>query len=227
MKTVGFSIEMHRRIFTFLSMLGLTPDDILGRMAPAPMRPAPSLAFSISYGAVSVTVVSLLAYSIWTFHLIPGTAAMYASIAAVYVVLTGVALSRLLVAPGATSRFALLFAVAFVVYALIWCAFWFGLKGKHHADLWGSAVGLAAMAWMLQRGFGHVGNFLALAGVLFAFHTLGYYLGDVLHGLFRGPPGRMLWGAAHGAGFGAGLGYVLFHCQAPLRQRLLARAAAT
>jgi hypothetical protein len=30
----------------------------------------------------------------------------------------------------------------------------------------------------------------------------------------RGATGRLLWGAGHGVGFGAGLAYVLWHVQA-------------
>ena len=171
-------------------------------------------------GGVSFGVVSLLAYSIWAFRLIPGTAAMYATIAAVYIGLSGVALGRLVLGPGAIPRFALLFATAFFVYAAVWCAFWFGLKGKHHADLYGAAVGLWAMTWMLRRAFDCQGGVLPSLAVLFALHTVGYTLGDDLYALVRGSGGRLLWGAAHGVGFGLGLGYVVYECQQPLRDRL-------
>lgn len=182
--------------------------------APAPR----SLASSVLYGALSFAAVSAAAYSIWAFRLLRQEAVLYSAIAFVYLGLGGLALGRLVVAPGAWKRFPLLFAAAFLVYAIGWCAFWFGLRGKHLADLWGALAGLAAMTWLLQSAFGTRPGFLRLLLVLFVCHSAGYYLGGELYAQFRGSTGRLLWGAAHGLGFGAGLGYVLHALQrAPAR----------
>lgn len=209
-----------------MRVFGLQPDQVLAR-APAGEVPAPaSPGFAIIYGAASFGLVSVLAYSIWAYRLIGGTAAMYAAVAAIYLGLTGLALSRLVVGRGTSRRFAVLFAVAFLAYAVVWCAFWFGLKGKHHADLWGSAVGLAAMTSLVQGAFGKRGDFLLLFAVLFGFHTLGYYAGEALHAAVHGATGRLLWGASHGLGFGAGAGFLVYRCQEPLKLRLRSAAAA-
>ena len=175
-----------------------------------------SARFSIFYGGLSFGVVSLLAYSIWAFRRTIGEATMYTSIATVYIGFGGIALSRL-VRPFPTFRFAGIFGIAFLIYAIVWCVFWFGLGRKHHADLWGSVVALAGMVCMLRRGLNSKANFLPLFGVLFAFHTIGYYLGDVLYATVGRSAGRLLWGAAHGVGFGAGLGYVLSECRSVLQ----------
>jgi hypothetical protein len=144
---------------------------------------------------------------------VPGTAGLYSTTALVYVGLGGLALSRLVAAPGAWKKFPPCFAVVFLAYAAAWCVFWFGLRGKYQADLWGAVAGLAAMTWLLQRAFGASGGFLVAFVVLLALHSAGYYLGNYLYATVRGTNGRLLWGAAHGLGFGAGLGYVLFRCQ--------------
>jgi hypothetical protein len=47
-----------------------------------------------------------------------------------------------------------------------------------------------------------------------------------LHAAIRGSTGRLLWGAAHGVGFGAGAGYLVYRCQEPLKLRLRSGAAA-
>lgn len=160
-------------------------------------------------GAVSFAILSTVAYGIWAFQLLPYGPGMYAAIAVVYLGLGGLALGGLVAGRGATPRVTAIFALSFFAYALIWCAFWFGLRGKHHADLWGAAVGLAAMSVLVRRAFGAKDGALEAWAVLFAYHTLGYTLGDELHAAFRGSTGRLLWGTAHGAGFGAGLGYLL------------------
>jgi hypothetical protein len=182
-------------------------------LSPAAADGSGSAFNAMVYGALSFGIVSVIAYSIWAFRLIPGTAAMYSATAAVYLGLSGLALSRLVPTPGAWKRFPFLFAASFMAYAICWCAFWFGLKGKFHADLWGAAVGLAVMTWILHRSFGTRARFLPHFAVLFTCHTLGYTLGDELYAAVRGTNGRLLWGAAHGLGFGAGLGYLLFHSQ--------------
>ncbi len=188
-------------------------------VSPAPDAAAPrGLGVSLAFGALSFAAVSAAAYSIWAFRLVRNEAVLYAAIAIVYLGLGGLALGRLVVAPGAWKRFPLLFAAAFLVYAVGWCAFWFGLRGKHLADLWGALAGLAAMTWILQSALGTRPGFLRLLLVLFVCHSAGYYLGGELYAQFRGSTGRLLWGAAHGLGFGAGLGYVLHALQrAPAR----------
>lgn len=183
---------------------GLTPDR-------RPVAAPPSRAFAAGYGALGFGLVSVLAYSIWAYKLVPGTAALYATIAAVYVGLAGVVLGRLV--PGAGGRFAALFATAFVAYAVVWCLFWFGLKGKFQADLWGAIAGLAVFTGLVRAAFRSAANVWVLFGVLLACHSLGYYAGDWAHAQWPGTTGRLLWGAGHGLGFGAGLGFLLREVQ--------------
>lgn len=169
--------------------------------------------YGMPYAAFAYGLVSVIAYSIWAFRLVPGAGPMFSSIAVVYFVLSGLSLSRLVRKSGVTAKFCIFFALAFLVYAIFWCLFWFGLKGKFHADLYGSALGLAAMTWLFMKAFGKKSGFLPLFAVLFTCHTLGYYLGGEGYELVGGSTGRLLWGVGHGLGFGAGLGYLIDRCQ--------------
>lgn len=200
---------------------GLTPDQAFTRIGDSATGAPriPSLAFSIVYGAIGLSLVSVAAYSIWALGLLRG-GAMWAAVAGVYLLLSGIVLSRLVIGPGAAGRFAGLFAVAFFAYAAAYCAFWFGLKGKHYADLWGSAVGLALVTLLIMRAFGRRDGFWLLFLGLFALHSAGYYAGGAIYPQFRGSTGRFLYGACHGLGFGAGLGFLLFHAQAGIKARL-------
>ena len=155
-------------------------------------RPAPSLPFALIYGCLNFGAVSTLAYSIWAFRLVPGAAGLYSTTALVYIGLGGLALSRLVAAPGTAGRFTLCFATVFLAYAVCWCAFWFGLRGKFQADLFGAAAGLAAMTWLLQLAFGQPRGFLAMFLVLLALHSAGYYAGEQLYAAVGRANGRLL-----------------------------------
>lgn len=199
-----------------MKIFGLTPDAIAARNGGV-LPEGPGLPRAVGWGGAGFAAVSTLAYGIWAWRIMRESPAMYAVIALVYIGLGGVVLGRLVAGPGSWQRFALCFAPVFLVYAMIWSAFWFGLGGKRYGDLWGALLGLAALAWLLQRAFGARGGLFVLFLVLFALHSAGYYAGGVLKGTYRGSTGMLLWGTAHGAGFGAGLGYVLWRLQAGVR----------
>ncbi len=179
----------------------------------------PSLAGAMAYGALGFAAVSVLAYSLWAFRLVRGEGPLYAAIAVVYVACGGLVLSRLIPLPGAWRRFPPVFALGFAVYAVVWCALWFGLRGKYLADLWGAALGLAGLVWLWRRAFGVSRGFWPMLLGLLLLHSAGYYLGGELMSRFARPTGPLLWGAAHGLGFGAGLGWVLHQVQAAWRAR--------
>ncbi len=135
-----------------MKIFGLTPTQVLERSGAENIKRPYTLTFSILYGGIGFGVVSVIAYSIWAFRLIRGQGPMYASIALVYLLLSGWVLSRLTLGPKNQIRFTALFAVAFLGYAVLWCLFWFGLKGQHHGDLYGSA-GPPSNGNYSERGF--------------------------------------------------------------------------
>jgi hypothetical protein len=202
---------------------GFYPDAVLGRMSASghTATPPPTLVFSVVYGAVSLAAVSVLAFSPWAFRLIRGEQALYAVIALIYIALAGVTFSRLIIGPGAATRFAALFGCGFVIYAVVWCACWFGLGRKAPADLWGNIAGAALLGVFIARAFG-TSRLLIPVIVLLALYLAGYYAGGWIYSLGRRPYGALGWGAAYGCGFGAGLGFLLYAVQQPLKNQLAA-----
>lgn len=199
-----------------MKLFGLTPEQIRQSSETSDLGPTKSLTASMLYGTLSFAIVSTLAYSLWAFRLVRGEALLFTAIAVVYLGLSGLALGRLLSIPYSIFRFTALFALSFLLYAIAWCALWFGLGGQYHGDLYGSAAGLLAMAWFFHRAFGATKGLLASFSILFAFHTLGYYAGEVCYAEVGRKAGRLLWGACHGLGFGAGLGALIHSCQSQL-----------
>lgn len=171
-------------------------------------------------GALRFTVVSLIGYAMWAFTRM-GEAPLYASITVVFIALSGWLLRPLVGPDRRLGSFYGVFATAFLAYAALWCVGWFVIKG-HAGEIFGSAAGLAACAWILLRAAGkssQTKSFLPCWAVLFLCHTLGYVAGGWVYynasSIDSIPPAlaRLSWGLGHGIGFGAGLGYVLYHCR--------------
>ena len=179
-------------------------------------------------GALGFALVSVAAFAVWTFagrwfHGRGGEGALYASIAGVFVVLTGLLLHPLVRGEHRVRRFYAAFGPAFAAYAAVWSVFWFWLKlgaGEWLGALLGSLTFVAIIAWSL----GGWPAFVRAAGGFFVLHTAGYFAGGqsmaLLIGLSRQKPvpfldaptlvilAKLSWGLLYGLGFGAGLGYV-------------------
>jgi len=205
-----------------MRFFGLTPDRL--RSADGFLPPVPSSARCVLWSAAGFALVSLAAYSVWAHRLVAGTALLYSSIAAVYLLAGGWILARL-VPPAGRARYLGLFTLGFAGYAALWCLCWFGLRGRYRADFHGSVLGLGWLTWLHWRAFGARGSWVPAALILLALHTLGYTAGDDLHDLGGGVRGRLLWGLGHGLGFGAGLGWLLHQAQQASRPTGDTRAA--
>jgi hypothetical protein len=180
---------------------------------------------SILQGSLRFATVSVLAYAIWALGGSMGTTTLYAGIAGVFVILSGLLMFPLLKGTNRIARFYAAFIPGFLLYAILWCAGWFGIRGNP-GELLGSAAGLAGLTCILMFSFRTRDVFLPVFGVLFTFHTLGYTFGGMCYYASHGKGilapvleskvalGRLLWGLFHGLGFGAGLGYAFYKCQA-------------
>ncbi|MEW6302341.1 MAG: hypothetical protein AB1705_02650 [Verrucomicrobiota bacterium] len=203
---------------------GLYPDQVAQRLQ-SPVQP-PDLNASVLRGAVGFALVSLAPYAIWAFagkwmYQNIGEAGLYLVCAVVFIALTGVALSGLVVG-GSLLRFYALFGAAFAAYALAWSLAWFGVKGR--AGEWvGSLAGTTVMGLLITCAFGARKAALPVILLLFVTHSVGYFLGGYVYEANgkQHPIGAKLgWGLCYGVWFGVGIGYAFYAAQEGIRQKL-------
>ena len=173
-------------------------------------------------GAWRFGLLGVLAFAVWMAPFKLGTAALYSSIAAVFIVGSGLLLYPLFQGNSRVMTCYKIFLPGFLIYSILWCLGWFGIGGST-GEIFGSAAGLAAFTFILHRFYLKQpgSSFLVGWAVLFLFHTLGYTLGSMFYYGANGrgtfavfmegykSVGGLLWGLCYGLGFGAGLGAVL------------------
>lgn len=225
-----------------MSLFQLDAERIAGRVrAGGGVGQLPSLAASVSRGAVGFTVVSLAGFAPWAvagrwFHRHLGEGGSYAACAVVFIGLSGLLLHRLIIGPGSLSRFYKLFGMAFAVYAVAWMAGWMTLRGDIGGVV-GLLAGTALMGGCLGWAFEARSVVFPVIVVLFLANALGYFGGGWIEGAFSRMPvvsiagaalakstqgmiARLLWGVSFGLGMGAGLGAAFYLCQNRARQLL-------
>jgi hypothetical protein len=181
-----------------------------------------SLFRSTLHGGLGFAAVSIAAYSIWAFapRLGGSEVGMYVLIALVFLAGSGLMLSGLMVGESRMWRFYRMFLPAFVGYAVLWSAAWFGIHGRT-GEWVGALAGTLFFAWIAWRALGRASGFWVGALMLFVLHTAGYFTGGMwMYGMLeRGIEGwtkpevalvaKLGWGFFHGLGFGAGIGFAL------------------
>jgi hypothetical protein len=224
-----------------MSWFQLDASSIAGRVhAEGEGDRTPTLLGSLMRGVIGFTIVSVAGFLPWAMFggwLVRrfGEGGMFGACAAIFVVLSGVLLHRLIIGPDSLLIFYKLFSLAFAAFALAWIVGWTCLGGDlgSAAGLLGGAIGVA---WILSRAFEARGAFWKVAPLLFVLTALGYFGGGRVEmflrvqGGFGLPPGlretiaRLLWGVCFGAGCGAGLGLGFYLCQAEVREFLRAES---
>jgi hypothetical protein len=223
-----------------MSFFGLKPIEVLARIEAAGGKAGvPTLAQSLIHGILGFTIVSLAAYAPWAFagrwfYRTIGEPGLYAVCAAIFLGLSGLLLHRLIIGPGTLGRFYGVFMAAFLAYAVVWCAAWFGLRGK--AGEWvGSLAGTFVFAAVLAWAFGAGKAFVRIAVAVFVLHSIGYFaggwayaevgaetelklLGVTFSKAAKAALARLSWGLGYGLGFGAAIGYAFHACQEPVRR---------
>jgi len=207
----------------------LDPESIAARARTSgeSARP-PTLGASVLRGVLGFTVLSVAGFAPWVISDLwfrgLGEIGLYVACAAVFIVLSGPLLHRLIIGPGSLLRFYKLFAPAFAAYAIVWVACWMALRGDL-GSIAGLLGGTAAMGLILALAFDAQRSVVKIIAALFVLNTLGYYAGGWIEGklaIDRRTAGMLLWGVCYGLGFGAGLGVSFHLCQARARAAMQA-----
>ena len=177
---------------------------------------------NIITGSWRFGLLGILAFGVWMAPFKLGTTVLYSSISAIFILGSGPLLYPLFSGKNKILTCYKIFLPGFLLYSVLWCIIWFGLRGVE-GELFGSAAGLAAFIFVIHHFYlkSTTKNFLTDWALLFLFHTIGYTLGGMFYygangnGVFatfmegHRTIGGLLWGLCYGLGFGAGLGAVL------------------
>lgn len=151
---------------------------------------------------------------------------MYSGCAAVLLGLGGLSL-----VPGSglsgfqrVANWCLAFAVSFILYAIIWSIAWFTFRNTF-GEILGSSLGLLILVTVLKHWMKFSYSILSVTAILFLFHTLGYYSGELAYDSIQGKGAlgldlelerqqiatlaKLAWGIGYGLGFGAGMSCLL------------------
>lgn len=209
-----------------MSWFQLDPQSIADR-ARASGAQAPSVGASLTRGMIGFTVVSVAGFVPWAvfgkwFRTHGGEAEMYAACAAVFILLTGPLLHRLIIGPGSMSRFYKLFAPSFALYSVAWIVSWMKLGG-HTGSVVGLLSGTVIMGVMMAAAFDAWGAVVKVVAALFVLNSAGYFIGGEAEAALikqHALTAKLLWGVFYGLGFGAGLGLAFYFCQERARALL-------
>jgi hypothetical protein len=210
-----------------MALFQLDPASIAARVrASGKTASLPSLSSSVSRGIVGFTIVSLAGFLPWPImdrwfsH--PTEVGLYIACTIVFIGMSGPCLHRLIIGPGSLIRFYQLFALSFIAYAMLWIAFWMGLRGNT-GEIAGLLGGTAAMGAILAFAFDASRSTFKVILALFLLNSLGYYAGGKIEGKLgvdHRLAAMLLWGICYGIGFGAGLGAAFHLCQERARALL-------
>jgi len=208
-----------------MKFLGFYPETVAAgvRATAAPPRLL-TLGQSLGFGAggfclIIVIVMTIAALTDTLLKKYLGDKAGYVVNALLFILMAGGVFRRLVIAPAPVFRAYLLFAAAFFLYDAAWTATYRPFRNMLGEWL-GSLAGGTGLGLILATVFDAPKQAVKAILILCIGSMAGYFGGKFLHQYIPGIAGAMVWGAVYGLGMGAGLGYALYACQEPARQRL-------
>ncbi len=167
---------------------------------------------SLGFCAVSLLVFGTVAFGERWMYATLGLPISYAVWTLLFVLCGALVFNSLVIGALCGARFYLLFAGAFVAYAVGWCGAYFLLRGAL-GEWCGALLGSVLMAVVFAAGFKQLNAIVRFSLLLFVANAIGYFFGSFLNSTIGGQAGMILWGVSYGLFFGAGLGALLHYAQ--------------
>jgi len=208
-----------------MKFLGFYPESVAARARAAGV-PARTLTLTQSLGlgaggfcVVSVLVITVAAFADNTLRNYLGRTGAYLVYDLMIVLMAGAVFRRLIIAPHPAFRAYVLFTAAFFLYYVTWATAFHPFQNLL-AEWLGSLAGGIGLGLVFATVFDAPKQALRAILILCVGSAAGYFGGRFLRQYFPGIAGALVWGAVYGLGMGTGLGYALYACQEPARQRL-------
>jgi hypothetical protein len=208
-----------------MKFLGFYPQTVAARVRATAAPPRlPTLGQSLGFGAggFGLVIVIVMAIAAVTDNLLKkylGDKGGYAFNALLFILMAGGVFRRLVIAPAPAFRVYVLFAAAFFLYAAAWTAAYRPFRNVLGEWL-GSLAGGMGLGLVFATVFDAPKQAVKVILVLCITSAAGYFGVKSLYQYIPGVVGALVCGAAYGSVLGAGLGYALYACQEPARQRL-------
>ena len=208
-----------------MKFLGFYPETVAARVraAAAPPRLL-TLGRSLGFGAggFCVVIVIVMAIAAVTDNFLKkylGDKGRYAFDALLFILMAGGVFRRLVIAPAPAFRVYVLFAAAFFLYAAAWTAAYRPFRNVLGEWL-GSLASGVGLGLVFATVFDAPKQAIKVILVLCIASSAGYFGVKFLYQYIPGIVGALFCGGAYGSVMGTGLGYALYACQEPARQRL-------
>jgi hypothetical protein len=208
-----------------MKFLGFYPDTVAARVRAnaAPPRIL-TLRQSLGFGAggFCLVIVIVMAFAAVTSHFLKkhlGDKGEYGFDALLFILLAGGVFRRLVIAPAPVLLVYVLFAAGFFLYMAAWTAAYYPFRNLLGEWL-GSLAGGAGLGLLFATVFDAPKQAVRVILVLCVTSAVGYFGVKFLYPFIPGKLGALVCGGAYGSAIGAGVGYALYACQEPARQRL-------
>ena len=209
-----------------MKFLGFYPDTVAARVRAHAARPRLlTLGESLGLGAggFCVAIMVVMGIAVVSDSLLRknlGDKWTYAVNALLLILLAGAVFRRLIIAPAPIFRVYVLFAAAFILYDAAWTTAYRPFRNNVLGEWLGSLAGGMGLGLVFATVFDAPKQAVRVILVLCLSSAAGYFGGKFLQPHIPGLAGALVFGATYGLSMGAGVGYALYACQEPARQRL-------